>query len=271
MEQTNENGSRATTNVLHAQARKQYRVAIADDNELMREGIACVVERDKQFCICGFATDKKGTITLLEEQKPDLLLLNLFLRDADGLDLLKHLVARFPGTRIVVSSAGSQELYGQRLLHAGASSYLSRRATAQDLLGAIRLAMKKKPPVTRPVKHHRRSVAKASSTSALTDRELHVFRLIGRGMGTGDIARELGLSPRTIEYYREQIKIKLGYRDTPALRKGAFEWSALDILLGSPLAMLPKGDMTFLKPVRFLWEGMLFLDLDLVSPVLSVL
>ena len=205
--------------------KQYYRVAVADDSELMREGIACVVEREKQFRVCGFAGDKKGTVALIEREKPDLLLLNLFLRDADGVDLLKGLVARFPAVRIVVSSAGSQELYGQRLLLAGAASYLPRRATARDLLAAMRLALGKQSAISRPTKHRQRGGAKAPSIEKLTDRELHVFRLIGRGMGTGDIARELGLSPRTIEYYREQIKQKLGYPNTSVLHKGAWEWS----------------------------------------------
>ena len=179
----------------------------------MREGISCVVAREKGFKICGVAVDKKSTLALVEGKKPDVLLLSFFLDDCDGMDLVKDLAARFPRTRIVVTAAGSQELYAERLLHAGASACLPPRTTAHDLIDAIRKAVAPKRSRSREIRPRRRSGAGAPSLSALTDRELHVFRLIGRGRGTGDIARELGLSRKTIEYYREQIKSKLGYHD----------------------------------------------------------
>jgi DNA-binding NarL/FixJ family response regulator len=202
---------------------RQYRIAIAEDNELMREGIASVLRREKGFSTCGFAVDKKSTFTLVEQTKPDVLLLSLFLT-GDGIDLVKHLTARFPETRLVVTAVGSEELYTERLLRAGASACLSpSRTTARDLIDVIRKAPAPGHPGARSVRRTARRTAGSPCLSTLTDRELHVFRLIGRGRGTGDIARELGLSGRTIEYYREQIKSKLGYTDASALRKGAFE------------------------------------------------
>jgi DNA-binding NarL/FixJ family response regulator len=191
----------------------------------MREGISCVVAREKGFKICGVAVDKKSTLALVEGKTPDVLLLSLFLRDCDGMDLVKDIAARFPRTRVVVTAAGSQELYAERLLRAGASACLPPRTTAHDLIDAIRRAVAPTRLRSREVGPRGRNNAGSPSLSALTDRELHVFRLIGRGGGTGDIARELGLSRKTIEYYRAQIKSKLGYHDTGALRKGAFEWA----------------------------------------------
>ena len=201
-------------------------MAIADDNELMVEGISAVLRRQKGLSVCGFAVDKKSTFALLEEKKPDVLLLSLFVK-GDGIDLVKHVTARFPETRVIVTAAGSQELYTERLLRAGASACLSpERTNAHDLVDAIRKAVAPMRLERRPMQRTtRRSAPGLASLSKLTDRELHVFRLIGRGGGTGDIARELGLSSRTIEYYREQIKRKLGYRDKPSLHKGAFEWA----------------------------------------------
>ena len=191
----------------------------------MREGISCVVAREKEFKICGVAADKRSTLALVEGKKPDVLLLSLFLADGDGIDLVKDLAARFPQTRVVVTATRNHESYTERLLHAGASAWLPPRTTAHDLINALRRAVAPKPGDSRPTRHRGRISAGSPSFSALTDRELHVFRLIGRGGGTGDIARELGLSPRTIEYYRAQIKSKLGYQDTDALRKGASQWA----------------------------------------------
>ena len=205
--------------------KRRYRIAIAEDDELMREGISCVVAREKGFKLCGFAVDKKSTLALVEEKDPDVLLLSLFLHDCDGIDLIKDLTARFPRTRVVVTAAGSEELYTERLLHAGASVCLPPRTTAHDLIDAIQRAVAQKRSRSRQVRSKSRGSAGSPSLSALTDRELHVFRLIGRGRGTGDIARDLGLSRKTIEYYREQIKLKLGYHGADALRKAAFEWA----------------------------------------------
>lgn len=124
-----------------------------------------------------------------------------------------------------MTATRNHESYAERLLHAGASAWLPPRTTAHDLIEAIRREVAPKRGYSRPIRHRGRSSAGPPSFSALTDRELHVFRLIGRGGGTGDIARELGLSRKTIEYYREQIKSKLGYDDTSALRKGACQWA----------------------------------------------
>ena len=124
-----------------------------------------------------------------------------------------------------MTATRNQESYTERLLHAGASAWLPARTTGHELIDVIRRAVAPKLGYSRPIRHRGRSSAGSPSFSALTDRELHVFRLIGRGGGTGDIARELGLSRKTIEYYREQIKSKLGYHDTDALRKGASQWA----------------------------------------------
>jgi DNA-binding NarL/FixJ family response regulator len=95
---------------------RQYRIAIAEDDELMREGISCVIAREKAFKLCGFAVDKKSTLALVEREKPDILLLSLFLRDCDGMDLVKDLAARFPEARIVVTAAGQRVYPHERLL-----------------------------------------------------------------------------------------------------------------------------------------------------------
>ena len=201
---------------------QQYRIAIANNNELLREGIACVIRREKEFSICGFAGDRKNILALVEQQKPDVLLLEFHIDDFDALDLVKGLTVVSPRTRIVVIGVSSKELYGERLLHAGAATYFPSRVTAEQLLGAIRRVAAPESTGTRDVQ---RTAPDNIGVSALTDRELHILCLIGRGHGTGDIARQLGLSRKTIEYYREQIKTKLDYRDASQLRKGAFEWA----------------------------------------------
>ncbi len=155
--------------------------------------------------------------------------------------MLKDIAARFPQTRVVVTATQNQELYAERLLHAGASAWLPRRATARELIDALRRAVAPKCGSSRPIRHRVRNSAGPPSFSALTDRELHVFQLIGAGLGTGRIAQELGLSRKTIETYREHIKLKLGYSNAEALRKGALEWTHHSPT-GSPDAQKDQGN-----------------------------
>ena len=201
--------------------RRPCRILIAENGDLLRAGIVAILAREKSCRVCGIAKDRKSTLALLEQEKPDLLLLSFALNGCDPVDLVKGIAARFPATRIVVINVTNMELYGDRLLRAGAATSLPLQATIEQFTSALRTVMNL-GSLPAP------SLRKAGSItpfSTLTDRELHVFQLIGKGTGTGDIARELGLSRKTIEYYREEIKRKLGYRDAAELNRGAFEYA----------------------------------------------
>jgi DNA-binding NarL/FixJ family response regulator len=205
------------------------RILIADDEELVRTGVATVVSRDGKYAICGMADDEQRTTELVERAAPELLLLDLFLGHRDGLALVKDLANRFPKTRILVLSDRDEQTYVQRSLQAGAAGYIMKSASAEELLGAIDYVLKGKVYLTDrcwlrahlPLerRHHAHD-----RVEKLTDRELHVFRLIGAGLGTGRIAQELGLSRKTVETYREHIKLKLGYADGQVLIKSAVAW-----------------------------------------------
>jgi DNA-binding NarL/FixJ family response regulator len=211
------------------QRRRHPRILIADDEELVRTGVATVVSRDGKYAICGMADDERRTTELVERTQPELLLLDLFLGHRDGLALIKDLAIRVPKMRILVLSDRDEHTYAQRALDAGASGYMMKNASAEQLLRAIesvlegkiylsdRCRLRAQLPLER--RHHAKD-----SVGKLTDRELHVFRLIGTGLGTGRIAQELGLSRKTIETYREHIKLKLGYVDGQVLIKSAVVW-----------------------------------------------
>jgi len=152
-----------------------------------------------------------------------------FLGHRDGIFLLKQLAARFRCARILAVSKQPEEIYAERALRAGASGYWMKTSTREELIRAIdtilggelyvspRIALRAVHEVVdRPATH--------SKLPNLTDRELHVFALSGAGLGTSRIAQELGISPRTVETYHEHIKLKFGYRDADALRRGAREW-----------------------------------------------
>lgn len=204
---------------------KRWRILIVDDNELIREGIAAIVSRQPSFVVCGFASDERAAADLIERKRPDLVILELFLAHRDGVYLIKSLKQRFPTVRFLIHAFASEKIYRSRVLRAGAAAYIQTNASAADLIRAITdVAL---PPAK--TKHRRLAALNHSPVSkvpveALTDRELHVFQLIGSGLGTGRISTELGLSRKTIEYYRDQIEQKLGYSGAHALFQAALEW-----------------------------------------------
>ncbi len=212
---------------------RQPCVVIADDSTVAREGLVAIIRRDLGYTVCGLATDERATRELTEKHQPDLLVIEPFLGHHDGIFLLKELAGRFPNTRILAVSRKPEEIYAERALRAGASGYWMKTSTREELIHAIdtvlagelyaspRIALRAVHEIVdRPTTHPK--------IPNLTDRELHVFALNGAGLGTTRIAQELGISPKTVETYHEHIKLKLGYRDANALRRGAREWFDLN-------------------------------------------
>ena len=211
---------------------RKPRILVADNSAVAREGIAAIIWRNSRYTLCGSAVDRRTTIQLLEQHKPDVLLLELFLGSCDGLFLVKEIAAQFPKTRILVISKQPENVYAERVLRAGASGYWMKTGTCEELIHAIETVIAGElyvSPGIALVAVHKllESPAAYGHASNLTDRELHVFGLIGAGFGTSRIAKELGISPRTVETYDEHIKIKLGYPDAHALHQGAREWFEL--------------------------------------------
>ena len=208
---------------------RQRSVVIADDSTVAREGLAAIIRQDLGYTVYGLATDEKTIGELTEKHHPDLLVVEPFLGHHDGIFFLKQLAARFRRGRILAVSRQPEEIYAERALRAGASGYWMKTSTREELIRAIdtilagelyvspRIALR----AVHEVVDRRATHPKVPN---LTDRELHVFSLIGAGFGTTRIAQELGISPKTVETYHEHIKLKLGYVDAGALHQGAREW-----------------------------------------------
>jgi len=208
---------------------RQPSVVIADDSTVAREGLVAIIQRDLGHTICGLATDARTARELTEKRHPDLLVIEPFLGHHDGIFLLKQLAACFPRTRILAVSRRPEEIYAERALRAGASGYWMKTSTREELIRAIEIVLAGELYVSprialRAVHEVVDRPAKDHTAPKLTDRELHVFALSGAGLGTSRIAQELGISPKTVETYHEHIKLKLGYRDANALRRGARQW-----------------------------------------------
>lgn len=206
------------------------RLLIVDANALCREGLRAIIARDDRFELCDDASNGESAADLLKRHRPDLLLIEPFGEGRDGVLLIKDLAGRFQKVRILAVSEKPEEVYAERILRAGASGYWMKRGAGEELIRSIETVLSGELYVSLRVAYlavHRLVDAPRLSGApigGLTDRELHVYGLIGAGHGPGRIAGDLGLSRKTVETYQDRIKTKLGYRDARELRDGARMW-----------------------------------------------
>ncbi|MFM8470045.1 MAG: response regulator [Limisphaerales bacterium] len=214
-------------------AKAKARVFVADDHPFLRVGLASIINQQPDLTVCGEAETVAGVRSGVEREKPDLLLTDLCLGDSDGLELIKGLKAQFPQLPILVLSQQDETLFAERTLRAGARGYIMKERATQDVLEGIRTILGGDLYVSRKVAAlamrklvdgGAEAAAQGSEVSGLSDRELQVFRLLGAGKKTMEIAEALKLSHKTIETYRENIKQKLGLTNATALIHRATEW-----------------------------------------------
>ena len=208
------------------------RILVVDDHPMMRASLIHLIEQQDDLICCGEAGSVAETQTVVAKQKPDLAILDLRLKNADGLELIKSLKAQFPELKILVMSQCEGSVYAERALRAGALGYLDKEQAADEVLNAIRTVLGGSVYLTRGLAalllHHfvgSHSKGPRKDGSPLTDRELHVLELLGSGMSTREIAGALNLSFKTIETHRENIKHKLGLNGAAALMRYASEWA----------------------------------------------
>ena len=216
------------------------RVLLVDDHPILRQGLANVLNQQSHLSVCGEASDSVEALALAERLRPDLALVDLSLRHGDGIELLKDLRVRQPEMLTLVLSMHDEALYAERALRAGARGYVMKQEKIDRLLLAISRVLSGVIYVSDQVAAHAVARLAGGGTNAssqetpktmdayverLTDRELQVFRLIGRGLGTRLIAETLHLSRKTIESHREHIKTKLALKDGAELIQRAIQWA----------------------------------------------
>jgi DNA-binding NarL/FixJ family response regulator len=201
----------------------RIRIVVLEEHPLLRHGIFDYLNSQPDMCVCGEADNIRDARDEIAKCKPQLLVTALRLGTGDTLEFVKALKAERRGLLILVYSAFEEEIFAERALRAGAEAFVMKKARKEELVTAIReilngniyvsheVAMRafKKMIETRPESRSLRT-AGVGSVQNLSDREMHIFQLIGSGLGTRQIARSLNLSVKTIESHRENIKHKLG-------------------------------------------------------------
>ena len=212
--------------------RKRARILIVDDHPAVREALAIRIVRQRDLLVCGEAADVSEALRLVAETRPSVAVVDISLKSGDGIDLIKRIKDRNDNVRILVWSMHSESLYAERALRAGALGYVNKDQATDRIVDAIRRVLKGKVYLSDELAERivHRAVGGAgkdltrSPVDSLADRELEVFRLIGQGVKTADIADQLHLSVKTVETYRDRIRHKLGLSDGAKLASYAAQW-----------------------------------------------
>jgi DNA-binding NarL/FixJ family response regulator len=211
-------------------------VFLVDDHPIVRQGLALLINREPDLAVCGDAEETGTALRRIEELKPDLVVVDISLNGPDGLDLLKSIRTRHPALPVLMLSMLDESMYAERALRDGASGYIMKQEATELVLVAIRRILGGEIYVSDRMANrmlHRfvggnQEGLPRSPIADLTDRELEVFRLIGEGRGTRQIAEELHLSVKTVESYQAHIKEKLALKNGRELVQRAIQWKVAD-------------------------------------------
>jgi len=208
----------------------RHLVFIVDDHPLVREGLANLINQQTDVAVCGEAEDSGGAIAGITTIQPDVVLVDISLKNESGLELVKTLKNQFPDLAVIVLSMHDEALYAERALHAGARGYVMKRETTKNVLTAIRRVLKGDVYVSDRVvnsmakRMSSRKTAAAEPVERLSDRELEIFRLLGQGRTPSQIAEDLRLSLKTVQAYCARAKEKFGVTSLTELLRAAIRW-----------------------------------------------
>jgi DNA-binding NarL/FixJ family response regulator len=207
------------------------RILLVDDHPLLRQGIAMTIEAEADFQVVAQAGDADEALALFGEAAPDLVITDISLPGANGLELLKNLLTLQPDLPVLVVSRRDEDLYAERAIRAGARGYVSKLAAGDQIVSAIRRVLRGGIHLSEALKDRMLFGAAAGVKDAtqtplevLSDRELEVFEMTGRGIPTREISERLHLSVKTVESYRSRLKAKLGIANGTELIKHAVAW-----------------------------------------------
>ena len=210
-------------------------VFVVDDHPLLRQELAMMINQETDLMVCGEAEDAPAAMKAIAAFKPDILIADISMNGPDGLDLLKNLRMLYPDLPVLVLSMHDESIYAERALRARANGYIMKQEATEKVLVAIRRILDGEIYLSSRMANKLlqqymsgQTVETDSRLAALSDRELEVFRLIGEGLGTRQIAEALHLSMKTVESYQAHLKEKLSLRTGRELMQHAIQWKLND-------------------------------------------
>jgi DNA-binding NarL/FixJ family response regulator len=206
-------------------------VFVVDDHPLLRQGLALLINQQQDLEVCGEAEEAQAAMEAIAKRRPDILIVDISLNGPDGLDLLKNIRASYPDLPVLILSMHDEAIYAERALRARANGYIMKQEATEKVLVAVRRILHGEVYLSDRManKMLQQYISGTPTTiqsriSALSDRELEVFCLIGEGRGTREIADELHLSVKTVETYQAHIKEKLSLHSGRELIQHAIQW-----------------------------------------------
>ena len=209
------------------------KVVVVEDHPLFRAMLVQLIDQDLGMTVCGETDNIKQAMVLIEQLAPSIVILDLTLQGSSGLESIKNLKAQRIRVPVLVLSMHDEKLYAERVLRAGARGYITKQEAAAKVIEAIRTVMDGRIYVSDRVSEEilgkildPEKPANPSGVCSLTDREIEVFQLIGKGLNASEIARRLDLGQTTVDSYRARIKAKLGIKTIAELYQRAVQWVA---------------------------------------------
>ena len=207
------------------------KILIVDDHPIMRQGLAQLINHERDLAVCGEAESAHAAMQAIVEYRPDLVTVDITLPGKGGMELIKDIRVQHPALAMLVVSMHDESLYAERVLRAGARGYIMKQEGGMRLMQAVRQVLSGQIYVSEKMSARivelfavGRPSTEKTSLGSLTDREFEVFQLIGQGRGTRQIAEHLHLSVKTVEVHRLHIKEKLKLQDAPSLVRHAVRW-----------------------------------------------
>ena len=207
------------------------KVIIVDDHPIVRQGFVLLINQEEDLEVIGEAEDAPGAVSLVQNTKPDLALVDLSLKNSNGLELIKDLKVILPELLILVVSLHDEDVYAERALRAGAKGFIMKAEATDNVMTAIREVLMGGVYLSNSMRSKILNNLSGGSvknvqnvTELLSDREFEVFQLIGNGLNTRNIAQKLNLSIKTIETYKSHLKNKLNLQDATEMIQYAVEW-----------------------------------------------
>ena len=207
-------------------------VFIVDDHPIVRDGLTTIINHHKDFVVCGYAEDSQEALKAITEIKPNVVIVDISLKNSDGIELTRNIKLRYPKLPVIVLSIHDESIYAERALRAGARAYLMKEVVSDNINKAISTVLDGEIYVSENISKkllHKIAGDNIGTTDTsidtLSDREFEIFSLIGEGYKASQIAKRLHLSTKTIETYRARIKEKLNLTSAAELLQYSIKWA----------------------------------------------